>query len=75
MRKITLVSTQANDRTEIESSSTTWGQLKAEVPTLIGNDMKATVRETRVDLVHEDAELPTGDFILFLFPEKVKSGL
>ena len=36
--------------------------------------MKATVRETRVDLVHEDAELPAGDFTIFLFPNKVKSG-
>tara|TARA_R110000823_G_scaffold97346_4_gene211526 strand:+ start:496 stop:723 length:228 start_codon:yes stop_codon:yes gene_type:complete len=75
MRKITIVSTQANERQDIQSDATTWGQLRTEVPHLISNDMKATVRETRVDLVHEDAMLPEGEFVLFLFPEKVKSGL
>ena len=74
MRKITIVSTQANERQEIESAATTWGELKEEASHLISGDMKATVRETRVDLVHEDAQLPDGDFVLFLFPEKVKSG-
>jgi len=41
---------------------------------MMTGDMKVTVRETRVDLSHEDAELPTGNFTIFLFPNKVKSG-
>lgn len=74
MRKVTVVSTQANDRREFQSEATTWGQLKREISSMITGDMKATVRETRVDLEHEEAQLPTGDFTIFLFPNKVKSG-
>jgi hypothetical protein len=74
MRKVTVVSTQANDRQTVDSNATTWGQLKAEISNIMNGDMKVTVRETRVDLVHEDAVLPTGDFTIFLFPAKVKSG-
>jgi len=74
MRTVTVVSTQANERREIQSDATTWGQLKREISSMMTGDMKVTVRETRVDLSHEDAELPTGNFTIFLFPNKVKSG-
>tara|TARA_R110002126_G_scaffold47605_3_gene133359 strand:+ start:8447 stop:8683 length:237 start_codon:yes stop_codon:yes gene_type:complete len=73
-RKVTVVSTQANDRQEVQTSATTWGELKGEISSMINGDMKVTVRETRVNLEHEDAELPAGDFTIFLFPNKVKSG-
>ena len=76
MRKVTVVSTQSNEKKEVSSNATTWGQLKEDsiVAGMLNGDMKVTVRETRVDLAHEDAELPTGDFTIFLFPAKVKSG-
>lgn len=74
MRKVTVVSTQANERNEINSDATTWGALRNEISHLMTGEMKVTVRETRVDLSHEEAELPTGDFTIFLFPSKVKSG-
>jgi len=31
MRTVTVVSTQANERREIQSDATTWGQLKREI--------------------------------------------
>lgn len=75
MRNITVVSTQMNERQVLQSSATTWGELKGELSSIMNGDMKATVRETRVDLVHQDAQLPETDFTIFLFPTKVKSGL
>lgn len=77
MRKVTIVSAQAEGNKEIMTAAATWGQLEGE---LVGQNinvagMKVMVRETKANLEHRDAVLPTTDFVLFLTPGKVKSGL
>lgn len=61
---------------QIESSASTWAQLKLELRAA-GYDMStliATEKETRHTLEHDESTLPTGDFVLFLRPAKTKSG-
>lgn len=74
MRKVTVVSTATGGKNEVLSSATTWGELKPQIANFMSGEMKVTVRETRNDLVNSDGILPEGDFTLFLFPIKVKSG-
>lgn len=75
-RKIVVVSTRDNARKEFNTDVRTWGELKPliEAERISTSDMKATVRETKVNLDHHGAMLPEGDFTLFLTPGKVKSG-
>lgn len=75
MRKVKALSTQSNEIKELMTSATTWGQLKEELGSLIQGDMKATVQSTKQTLEHNEAVLPDGDFVLFITPNKVKSGL
>jgi hypothetical protein len=77
MRKVSLFTTGANTPKEILSSATTWGQLKPEVSGHIKSDMKATLRETRIALTDDNLDyvLPEGEIIIFLTPNKMKSGL
>lgn len=76
-RKVIVVSTKDNDRKEIMTDATTWSELKAQIEAsgLSVGDMKATVRDTKATLEHNQAVLPTGEFTLFLTPGKVKSGI
>jgi hypothetical protein len=72
MRTITVFNTQSNTPSTFESDATTYGQIKNQID---GSDsMKVVVRETKVTLESDEAMLPEGDFTLFLFPGKVKSG-
>ena len=71
-RKITVFSTQAKSSQVIESSASTWGELKAEM-TDVGN-VRAVLRETRNSLDTPSSKLPDQDFTLFLYPQRVKSG-
>ena len=75
-RKVLAFSTRGNSMTQIESSASTWSQLKSELR-LAGYDMStliATEKYTRHTLEHDESTLPTGDFVLFLRPAKTKSG-
>ena len=63
-------------RKKIDSSAETWKQLKED---LRANDvpfsgMKAAIGKSKLSLEHPDAQLPTGDFVLYLMPKKTKSG-
>lgn len=75
-RKIIVVSTKDNARKEITTDVRTWGELQPLINAerISTSDMKAMVRETKVNLDHTGAVLPEGDFTLFLTPGKVKSG-
>lgn len=77
MRTIKVVSTTAGTKVTIETSVSTWGQLKkdSKMASLLGSNMTAVVRETKVNLEHDDAVLPTGDFTIFLVQTKTKAGL
>ena len=71
-RKITVYSTQAKSSQTIETSVSTWGELKAEMSD-VGN-VRAVIRETRNSLDTPSSKLPDQDFTLFLYPQRVKSG-
>ena len=71
-RKITIYSTQAKSSQTIETSASTWGELKGELSD-VGN-VRAVVRETRNSLDTPSSKLPDQDFTLFMYPERVKSG-
>lgn len=74
-RKITIYSTKTKATQEITTPVTTWGELKPLVNSEMGvGNAKCMVRETRNTLENNEAVLPTGDFIVFVYPEKVKSG-
>lgn len=78
MSRLVKVFATGNDNIiEITTSARTWGELQAEVKSqknLDLNGMNAKVRSSKVTLEHKDAELPTGEFTIFVTPAKVKSG-
>ena len=75
-RLVTVLSTKDNNKKEINTDVTTWGELKPliEAQGISCGDMKAMVRSTKATLEHSSAVLPTEDFTIFLTPGKVKSG-
>lgn len=79
MSRLVKVFATGNDNIiEITTSATTWGQLQAELRStknLDVSNMNAKVRSSKVTLEHKDAELPTGEFTIFVTPAKVKSGV
>jgi len=71
-RLVKIVSTRDKTVTRLEDfEGTTFADLKR-AHSFEG--MAATVRETKVNLEHDDAQLPQEDFTVFLSPTKVKSG-
>lgn len=76
MRKIRIISTQSDGVKTIESSASTWGELKSELSSSLSNvqDMKAIVRDTRNTLESDEAVLPEGDFTIILTMKKIASG-
>jgi len=74
-RKVTLKLTTQKDLIHIESDARTFGELQKEVPDVRFDGLRVVERSTKVTLQNPDAILPAGDFILFLVPEKVKSGM
>lgn len=75
-RKITVYTTGSGVGKVIETDTVNWGQLKTELGKngVSYNNMKAVVGKTKTNLEHPEAALPDEDFILFLFPEKTRSG-
>lgn len=76
MRKVTIYSNKTRATQEINTDVATWGELKA----LISEDMmvsnaRCMVKENRMTLESAQAVLPTGDFIVYVYPTKVKSGV
>lgn len=77
MRKLTIYSTVGNDMKEVFVQSTLWGDLQGELAGkgINVNGMKAIIGDSQVTLESNQAVLPEGEFILFLMPGKVKSGV
>lgn len=73
-RKVTLKVTSQKELIKEESAARTFGELKKEMSTVKWDGMRVVVRETKNTLQDPSALLPAGDFVLFLVPEKVKSG-
>lgn len=76
MRKVTVVNPQTNTPVEIQTESQTWADLKNDLRSkgIDPSNLKGHVRETKVSLEHDSAELPDTDFTLFLFVIKNKAG-
>jgi len=73
-RNVTLKVTSQKELIKAQTEARTFGDLQKEMKNVKWNGMRVVVRETKNTLQKADALLPAGDFILFLVPEKVKSG-
>lgn len=75
-RKVLVFSTTGQNGKEVTTDSKTWEQLKRALSSnsVTHSGMKAVVGESKVTLESPNAELPTGNFTLFLMPKKTKSG-
>jgi len=73
-RNVTLKLTTQKDLINIESDARTFGELKAQLKDVKWDGMRVVERSTKNTLQMDDAVLPATDFVLFLVPEKVKSG-
>lgn len=73
-RTVTLKLTTQRDLVKHESSARTFAELKKELSNISFNGMKVIERTKKVTLEADDAVLPATDFMLFLVPQKVKSG-
>jgi|TARA_R110000851_G_scaffold188214_1_gene338203 hypothetical protein len=81
MNTIVIFNTQNNNEFEIETEATTWGQLKQEIVGQVDKigSMKGVMQHNSTTLESVNAEIlinpdPNGETIIFLSPEKVKSG-
>ena len=74
MREVVLKLTGQKDLVKHESSAMTFGQLKKEMKQIKWSGMRVVERASKSTLQLDEATLPQGDFLLFLVPEKVKSG-
>lgn len=77
-RKIIVASPATNKAKEVKDfSGTTWGELKntSVLRELLVGDVEAILNPGNVTLTRDDAELPTGDFRVFLVPTKNKAGM
>jgi hypothetical protein len=73
-RKVTIKLTSQKDVIEHMTGARTFGELKKELPDVKFSKMRVVERSTKNTLDMDEAVLPGSDFILFLVPEKVKSG-
>jgi hypothetical protein len=75
-KKVTLYNTVGQNKKVIDSEASCWKELKAELSDLniSFNNMRVIVGGSNVTLESPNAILPETDFLLFLFPVKVKSG-
>ena len=75
MRTITIVSTRNSNVSKVETSATTWGELKSEISGDYDlSQLTAVENINRTTLERDDATLPAGDFRIFLRPTKTKAG-
>ena len=73
-RNVTLKLTTQKDLINVESDARTFGELKNQLKDVKWDGMRVVERSTKNTLQMDDAVLPATDFVLFLVPEKVKSG-
>ena len=74
MREVVLKLTTQKDLVKHQSAASTFGQLKKELKQIKWSGMRVVERATKATFQMDDTVLPQGDFVLFLVPEKVKSG-
>lgn len=76
MSNVKVFSTQMGEK-QVDANVSTWGELKDVLSNngISYSGMKAVIGETKVTLESSSAQLPEGDFTLFLMPKKTKSGV
>lgn len=76
MRTVKISTSGADGLREIETEATTWSELKSDMNDagISTDSMKGVVRETKVSLEANDAQIPGGNFTVMLFTGKIKSG-
>ena len=76
MRTVKVSTSGADGLIEVVTEATTWAELKSDMEDAgISTDgMKGVVRETKVSLEANDAQIPEGNFTVMLFTGKIKSG-
>lgn len=74
--RIVTVFTSKGKKQKIETTATTWGELKPQVQEHYDlSNLQPTENVNKTTLTHQDAVLPEGNFVLFLRPIKTKSGI
>jgi hypothetical protein len=73
-RKVIVASPSVNRAKTFETCANTWGELKEELGSMYSDGLEAIVGTSRVSLTRDEAELPSGDFNLFLVAKKNKAG-
>lgn len=75
-KTVLVYSTVGQNKKEVNTSATIWSALKSDLASAgVNTDgMSAVVGQTQVTLESADAQIPEGNFTLFLVPQKVKSG-
>ena len=76
MRTVKIATGQFDLPQTVETDATTWGDLKLVLDEKgIDHNKRVVVKSTRADLVEDEAVLPEGDFIIFMYPTKNDSGV
>jgi hypothetical protein len=73
-RKVIIKLTTQQKPIEHETNARTFGELKAELTDIKWSGMRVVEKTNKTTLQMDESILPAGDFILFVVPEKVKSG-
>lgn len=73
-RKVTLKVTTQKNLIVREVEARTFGELKNELSDINFDGMRVVERSTKNTIEMDEAILPATDFLLFVVPEKVKSG-
>lgn len=74
-QRVITVFTSKGKKQKIETDVTTWGDLKPLVEEHYDlSNLQPTENVNKTTLLHQDAALPEGNFVLFLRPVKTKSG-
>ena len=76
MRKITVLTTIGKSGIAVHSQAQTWGELKIDLSEagVITENMNVVEGTTRVTLENNEAQIPAGDFKIFMTPKETKSG-
>ena len=76
MRTITVITTTSETPIAIETSATTWGELRQtrELSSLPLDGKLIMLRSTKEEISSDSFRLPNEDDFIFISPKKVKSG-
>lgn len=62
------------DSRVVTSGAATFGELKEDIAELSNGNLRFVIKDSRVTLEDDLAELPTGDFTIIAFATQIKAG-